>query len=411
MSKSSVYLDYNATTPLSDTVFEQLPQLLSLWGNPSSIHLASRGPKQILREARRKLADYLKCSPLEIIFNSGASEGNNTVLKSVWSYYRPQNIYGNSVKNEFLISSVEHPSVLKAAQFLESEGAVVKLIPINRAGELDLEFIKNNISEKTALVSVMYANNEVGVVFPISQIARWAQEKGALVHCDAVQALGKTHFNIQELPVDYLTLSAHKFYSLKGLGVLYVRKNSPYVNLVHGGGQERARRGGTENILGLAAFDVMLNQLSLVTEKEQHVEQLRNYFEQKVKHKISKVYINCEKTKRLANTSSLIIEGVDGETLLVSLDLKGFAVSTGAACSSGNPEPSPVLLALGLTKAEAQNSLRVSLGWATSQEEIDLFIEELVSTVERLRALEAEEKIKGQSSSDAFAFSQKGFSL
>lgn len=380
MLKAPIYLDFNATAPLSQKVITSMPQLLELWGNPSSIHLASRGPKTILRETKKKLADYLKVSALEIIFNSGASEGNNTVLKSVW------NTLGSS-KNEFIISSVEHPSITKTAQYLESVGAIIHWIPVNREGDLDLNFIKEKLSERTALISCMLANNETGTVFPIKEIVALAKTKNVLVHSDCVQAFGKTDFTLQDLGVDYATISAHKFYALKGCGVLFVRKNAPYINLVHGGGQERSRRGGTENILGIASLGVMLDQLPQVSQKEAELKKLRDYFETEIKAQIPNVSVTCANSKRLANTSSLVISGVDGETLLVSLDLKGFAVSTGAACSSGNPEPSPVLLAVGLTRQEAQNSLRVSFGWTTTQEHVDLFIHQLVEIVAHLRSV------------------------
>lgn len=387
MLKSPIYLDFNATAPLSPSVLSEMPQLLQLWGNPSSIHLASRGPKTILRETRKKLADYLKVSALEIIFNSGASEGNNTVLKSVWNTFRPGNHFGQFVKNEFIISSVEHPSITKTAQFLESEGAIIHWIPVSREGVLDLNFVKDKISDRTALISCMFANNETGTVFPIKELVALAKAKNVLVHSDCVQAFGKTNFNLQDLDVDYATVSAHKFYALKGCGVLFVRKNAPYINLVHGGGQERSRRGGTENILGIASLGIMLDQLSLVSQKEIELKTMRDHFETMIKKLIPKVKVTCEHSKRLSNTSSLVIEGVDGETLLVSLDLKGFAVSTGAACSSGNPEPSPVLLALGLSRQEAQNSLRVSFGWATEPEHVELFIRQLVEIVAHLRSV------------------------
>lgn len=387
MLKTPIYLDFNATAPLSQKVITSLPQLLQLWGNPSSIHLASRGPKTILRETKKKLADYLKVSSLEIIFNSGASEGNNTVLKSVWNTYRPGNHFGQPVKNEFLISKVEHPSITKTAQFLETEGAIIHWIPVSLDGEIDLNFIKEKLSERTALVSVMFANNETGTVFPIKDIVSLAKTKNVLVHSDCVQAFGKTDFNLADLGVDYATISAHKFYALKGCGVLFARKNAPYINLVHGGGQERSRRGGTENILGIASLGVMVDELSNVSLKEIEIKKLRDYFETEIKFQLPGVSVTCEKSNRLANTSSLVIDGIDGETLLVSLDLKGFAVSTGAACSSGNPEPSPVLLAVGLSRQQAQNSLRVSLGWTTTSNDIDLFIHHLVEVVEHLRKI------------------------
>ena len=387
MLKAPIYLDFNATAPLSQKVITSMPQLLELWGNPSSIHLASRGPKTILRETKKKLADYLKVSSLEIIFNSGASEGNNTVLKSVWNTFRPGNHFGQTVRNEFLISSVEHPSITKTAQFLESEGAIIHWIPVSRDGDLDLNFIKEKLSERTALVSCMFANNETGTVFPIKEIVALAKSKNVLVHSDCVQAFGKTDFNLADVGVDYATISAHKFYALKGCGVLFARKNAPYINLVHGGGQERSRRGGTENILGIASLGVMLDQLPEVSKKEAELKELRDYFEAQVLAQIPQTSVTCANSKRLANTSSLVIAGVDGETLLVSLDLKGFAVSTGAACSSGNPEPSPVLLAVGLSRQEAQNSLRISLGWSTTREQIDLFIQQLVEIVAHLRSV------------------------
>ena len=390
MSKEIIYLDYNATTPLHNHVYKNMADLLLSWGNPSSIHLSSRAPKAVLRETRKKMADYLKCSPLEIIFNSGASEGNNTVLKTVWSYFGFDNIYNNKIKNEFIVSQVEHPSVLKTMQYLETLGAVVHYIPVLRTGEIDIQFIKSHLNEKTALVSVMMANNETGNIFPISEITDLVKKNNTLMHTDCVQAFGKMNLNLEDLQIDYATFSGHKFYALKGCGVLFVRKNSPYINLIHGGGQERSRRGGTENILAIASLGLMLDQVSEIQIEQTRLQNLRDYFETEILKKINQVTITGHESARLANTSSLVIKDCDGETLLVSLDIKGFAVSTGAACSSGSPEPSPTLLALGLSAAEAQNSLRVSLGWMTTKEDIDLFISELIQIVMRLRSLHAE---------------------
>ena len=387
MSKEIIYLDYNATTPLHNHVYKNMADLLLSWGNPSSIHLSSRAPKAVLRETRKKMADYLKCSPLEIIFNSGASEGNNTVLKTVWSYFGFDNIYNNKIKNEFIVSQVEHPSVLKTMQHLEALGAVVHYIPVLRTGEIDIQFIKSHLNEKTALVSVMMANNETGNIFPISEITDLVKKNNTLMHTDCVQAFGKMNFNFENLQIDYATFSGHKFYALKGCGILFVRKNSPYINLIHGGGQERSRRGGTENILAIASLGLMLDQVSEIETEQSRLQNLRDYFEAEILKKIGQVTITGHESARLSNTSSLVIKNCDGETLLVSLDIKGFAVSTGAACSSGSPEPSPTLLALGLSAAEAQNSLRVSLGWMTTKEDIDLFILELVQIVMRLRSL------------------------
>jgi cysteine desulfurase len=393
--KSMIYLDNNATTRPDRDLLKELVLLIQndqlQWGNPSSIHLQSREPKNVLRETRKTFAEIFHCQATEIIFNSGASEGNNTVLKSVWQTL-------GATKNEFLISQVEHPSVIKTAEYIQSLGAVIKWIPVNRKGQIDLDFIKKNISDKTALVSVMFANNETGSLFPIAAISKIAKDQRALLHVDCVQALGKENLNLQELKIDYATFSGHKFYALKGCGVLFVRRGSPYVNLIHGGGQERGRRGGTENVLALWSLQQMLPLLKRLENKNTEVRELRDHFEMNIQNKIFGVTITASEGLRLANTSSLVIQDVDGETLLMSLDLKGFAVSTGAACSSGNPEPSPVLLSMGLSREEAQSSLRVSLGWHTTLEEVDLFILSLVEVVERIRKIKAEADAKEKNS-------------
>lgn len=381
-----VYLDHNATTPHALCLKLKWDELFEISGNPSSIHQDSRAPKTWIRETRQKIADYLQCSPLEIIFNSGASEGNNSVLKSVWD------LFGDE-KPEMIVSSVEHPSVIKAANYLRSQGAIIHFIPVSKDGIIDLDFIHSKLSNKTSLVSVMYANNETGSIFPIAEIAELAHGFGALMHSDCVQLVGKDQVQFDSLNVDYATFSAHKFYSLKGTGFAYVRKNSPWTPLIHGGGQERSRRGGTENITGVAALGIVMDTISEVSEKVRRMTELRDQLELQILKKISDVTITAQKGKRLSNTSSLVIAGVDGETLLMSLDLKGFSVSTGAACSGGNPEPSPVLLAMGLTRREAQSSLRVSLGWSTTHEQIESFVDCLVLVVQKLRELNQKENL------------------
>lgn len=385
LSATRVYLDHNATTPHSATLRSKWADLMEITGNPSSIHHDSRIPKTILRETRQKIADILTCSPLEIIFNSGASEGNSSVLNSVFESLKKS-------RNEFLISQVEHPSVLKFAEHLQSQGAIIHYIPVSKNGVIDINYIKEKLSEKTALISVMYANNETGTVFPIKEISDLSHAAGALMHSDCVQMLGKSIINFKELDVDYATFSAHKFYSLKGTGFCYVKKTSPWVPLVYGGGQERGRRGGTENITGIAALNIVLDDLKKVEGKVSEILRLRNLMEELIVQNISNVGITAHSSLRICNTSNLVIDNVDGETLLMSLDLKGYSVSTGAACSSGNPEPSPVLLAMGLTREEAQSSLRVSLGWETTEDQIRQFVQVLVDIVVRLREINFEEK-------------------
>lgn len=380
-----VYLDHNATTPVDSSLFPLVPNWMSQFGNPSSIHQMSRGPRTLIREARAQLAEVLNVSPLEIVFNSGASEGNNTVIKAVWDRRGLQ-------RPEFLCSSVEHPSVIKAMQAIEKKGALVRWIPVSKDGELDLNFVTRYLSEKTALVSVMSANNETGTLFPVTQIVEMAKAVGALVHSDCVQMLGKQELDLKKLGVDYATFSGHKFYALKGAGFLYVKKTAPLENLIDGGAQERFRRGGTENTLGIAAMGHMAQKIatSSLDQKLVGLGQLRDQMENRLMAEISGLHITAHKSPRLVNTSHMMIEGVDAETLLINLDLDGFCVSTGAACSSGNPEPSPVLLSMGFTRAEAQTSLRVSLGWNSTAAELEKFVVRLKEIVMRLREMKKE---------------------
>lgn len=383
LQRGTHYFDHNATTPLFEGAADHLLKFASEWGNPSSIHWASRGPKIILRESRNHFSKLLNCHSLEIIYTSGGTESNNTVVQTFFEQFllHPE-------KNHFMCSAVEHPSVLKAFLNLQKFGAQVDIIPVHRNGDLDLQFLKNKISNKTALVSVMMANNETGVVFPTKEISEIVHQAGAYFHVDAVQALGKMPIDLKDLNVDYASFSSHKVNSIKGSGILFVKKGVPFHSMLLGGGQERHRRGGTENVLGISMFHKATENFFDLSIRLQNFKNLRDHFEKEVLAKISDTQVTCIESDRLVNTSSLIIAGIDGETLLMSLDIKGYAVSTGAACSSGSPEPSPVLLALGLTKAEAQNSLRVSFGSYNTLEEVNEFIKVLASVVQRLRQLD-----------------------
>ncbi len=383
------YFDHNATTPICQEVVAALPEIASSWGNASSIHWAGRQPKNLIREARKSIAEAIHVHPLEIVFTSGGSEANSTILKGLFDYYRTAEFVGdeNRLRNHFMCSAVEHPSVIKAMLHLQVLGADVDFIPVNRQGQLDLEFFEARLSSRTALVSVMAANNETGTLFPIKELAQKAHAVGALFHTDAVQAFGKIPVDLKEWNVDFASFSGHKFYSLKGTGFFFCKKGMNLTSLVSGGGQERHRRGGTENTLGIAALGIVSKRAPAVALKGLEVAKLRDHLEQRILNEISEVTLTAGESPRVPNTSSLVLKGVDGETLLMSLDIQGYAVSTGAACSSGSPEPSPVLLAMGLSRAEAQNSLRVSLGWDTTLDEVDSFIEVLKNVVQRLRAL------------------------
>ncbi len=374
-----VYLDHNATTPVHPSVLGQCADWVAVWGNCSSIHWAGQDAKNLLREARAQVAQSLGVHPLEIIFTSGGSESNNTVLKS---------LSPSKTRKQIICSAVEHPSVLRTLEFLASSGFDITTIPVSREGRLDMQAFERALSENTALVTIMAANNETGHLFPIAEIAEMAHKVGALVHTDAVQAYGKIPLSLSKLNVDYASLSGHKVYALKGVGVLYCRRQSPFESLIHGGGQERGRRSGTENLLGIASLGFMAKNLnSQIPQQTPRLAALRDHMEERILNEIPDVTITGREEVRLANTASFIFAGVDGESLLMSLDLKGFAVSTGAACSSGNPEPSPTLLAMGLSRAEAQSSLRVSLGWSNTENEINAFVDELTLTIQRLRQI------------------------
>ena len=378
----TIYLDHNATAPLHPDLKSRVPAWLEEWGNASSIHWAGRGPKALVREARQHIASVIGAEPLELIFTSGGSEANNLALNGGLA---PGPTHG---RDQIIISGVEHPSVRKSAEHLTTLGYKLDILSVNRDGELDLDQFDDLLSERTALVSVMLANNETGHVFPVGAIAQQAKRKGALVHCDAVQALGKIPFNVRTLGVDFATFSGHKFYALKGCGVLYARKGVRLNSLIHGGGQERGRRAGTENALAIASLGHMCSHTDRIYREALRLGQLRDHLEKRIGAEIHGVHITGARGLRLPNTSNMTLSHIDGETLLMNLDVQGFAVSTGAACSSGNPEPSPVLLAMGLTRAEAQTSLRLSLGWETTDRDIDEFVDVLKAIVQRLRGFE-----------------------
>jgi cysteine desulfurase len=379
---AAVYLDHNATTPVHPEILAKVPEWLASWGNPSSIHAFGRGPKSVLREARQKIADLAGVQPLELIFTAGGSEANNLALK------------GAAVKRKhFVVSAVEHPSVRKTAEWLQSQGAKVDFFGVDREGRADLDQLRALVTAETAMVSCMLANNETGHIYPLKEIAAIAHAQGALVHTDAVQALGKIEINLRELGVDLATFSGHKFYALKGCGVLYARKGVTVNPVIHGGAQERGRRAGTENLLSIAALGFMCGKKSEIAAQGQRIAQLRDHMEKRILSEIGHTVVTGPSAPRLPNTSSLCLQGVDGETLLMNLDVRGFGVSTGAACSSGNPEPSPTLLAMGLTREEAQSSLRLSLGWGNTREEVDRFVDELKLVVARLRSFEHGQKV------------------
>lgn len=384
MLSKGIYLDYNATSPVHPEIMQHIPQWIEAWGNPSSIHAHGRDAKKWIREARTSFAQLIGCHPTEVIFTGGGSEANNTVIKGLLDSEISEQ------RNEMITTGIEHPSVLRAMEYAESLGFRVHRVPVNRSGQFDFEFYQKVLSEKTLLVSVMTANNETGILLPMQKITERAKQVGALVHTDAVQTLGRIPFSVKDLAVDFATFSGHKFYGLKGCGVLFQRRGNKIENFILGGGQERGRRAGTENTLAIASLGFMAQKIQAdiqITNMHDKLQQLRDTLEGLIESSITGVTFTAREADRLPNTTSLVIAGVHGESLLMSLDVKGFSVSTGAACSSGSPEPSHVLLAMGLEHSEAQSSLRLSVGWMTTDEEIRLFVNALVQTVKHLRSL------------------------
>lgn len=383
-SKKLIYLDHNATTPTDAEVLARLPTWARDWGNPSSIHQAGRGPKARLRDARAAMATMIGASSLEVVFTSCGSESNSTAILGSLHALRHR---GDS-RRHILSSLIEHPSIRRTLELLKLDGYEIEYVPVDRSGRLSAAAFSSRIRPgETVLITCMLVNNETGVIQPVKEIADAAKKNNVLIHTDAVQALGKIPVNLVELGVDYASFAGHKFYSLRGAGVLFARKGAPLEPLIQGGGQERNRRGGTENTLAIASLGFMCTRAAEVVERSQQMTNVRDHFEARALAEIQSVTVTGRESPRVGSTSSLLIPGIDGETLLMSLDMEGIAVSTGAACSSGSPEPSPVLLAMGLTREEAQCSLRVGVGWSTTIEEIDHFVEILKKVVKRLRGL------------------------
>lgn len=382
------YLDFNASSPLHPELIEKIPQVLFHFGNPSSIHWAGRESKTLLREARENIAKLLNVQSLEIIFTSGGSEANTTVLDRFMAAAQ------KTSRNELITTKIEHPSISQSVIVLRAQGIKVHEINVDRHGNFDWTHFQSVLSEKTALVSAMFANNETGVLLPIKDIAKQAHAVGAKMHTDAVQALGKVPLDLKDLDVDFASFSGHKFYSLKGTGVLYVKKGNELGSLIFGGGQERKRRGGTENTLGIWSLGVMALKKNQILDEALRMKYLRDMMEARILNEISDVEITHRQALRLPNTSSLILRNVDGDTLLMSLDVKGFAISTGSACSSGRPEPSLVLRNIGLSHFEAQNSLRISFGWMTTENQVHDFVDALKDVVQRLRKIDEEETLR-----------------
>jgi cysteine desulfurase len=368
-----------------------IPYMKEEYGNPSSIHSFGRAGKAALDDAREQVAELLGACPKEIVFTSGGSESNNFAIKGIAFELREKG-------NHLITTRVEHASVLETFGFLETQGFRVTYLGVDRYGLIDLEELKEAITNDTILVSVIFANNETGVIMPLGEIAEIVKEKGIIFHTDAVQAVGKVDINLKSLPVDLLSLSGHKLYGPKGVGALFIRGGVKISPLIHGGGQERGKRSGTENVAGIVglrkACEIIKEEVRS-QESEARIKKLRDELYEGILERIGGVRLNGHPKRRLSNTLNLSFEGAEGESLVMNLDLEGIAVSTGSACSEGNVEPSHVLLAMGLSRELAVSSLRFSLGRFTEKEDIERVLQVLPGVVERIREIGSSDKMRG----------------
>lgn len=378
-----IYLDHAATTPVDPRVLEaMLPYFTENFGNPSSIHSFGRDTRKAIEEARADIAREIGAAePREIIFTGCGSESDNLAIRGVAAAYRNKG-------NHIITSAIEHHAVYDTCKALEKQGFEVTFVPVSKEGLVDPDEVMRALTDRTILVSIMHANNEVGTIQPIAAIGRLLKERGVLFHTDAVQTVGAIPVNVAELSVDLLSMAAHKFYGPKGVGALYVRKGVKLEPLIYGGGQERNRRAGTENIAGIVGMAKALTLANAELEENQkRITALRDYLIDSVLDRFDHVRLNGDRHQRLPGNANFSFEYIEGESLLLNLDLKGIAASSGSACTSGSLEPSHVLLAMGICHEIAHGSLRLSLGKSTTKEEIDYLLEVLPEIVAKLRAM------------------------
>ena len=379
---AKIYMDNSATTkPDPEVVSVMLPYFNEYFGNASSLHSFGQEAARALNQSRQQVADLLGAQPDEIIFTSGGTESDNLALKGI-AYLK------KNAGKHIITSVVEHPAILNTCKNLQDNGFKVTYLPVDDQGLIEPNDVEDAIIDDTILISIMHANNEIGTIQPIEDISRLAHEKGVLVHTDAVQSIGKIPVNVDDLGVDMLSLSAHKIHGPKGVGALYVRKGTRLESLIHGGGHERGKRSGTENIPGIVGLAKAAELAGQRLEKDAgHLANLRDATITKILGTIPESYLNGHPTQRLPNNVHLRFSYVEGESLLMMLNMKGVAVSTGSACSSKSLEPSHVLAALGIPPEQIHGSLRITLGRENTMDEVDYVVENLVEIVTKLRAM------------------------
>ena len=378
-----IYFDHNATTPVDTAVAEAVSRVLvSIFGNASSVHYFGQQAKAVLDEARSAVADLIRGEPSEVVFTSGGTEADNFALRGMAEALEPTG------RRHLVSSTIEHEAILNTLKALAKRGWKVTLLPVDASGIVSPDALQAAITDDTALVSIMHANNEIGTIQPIRELAQIARGRGTVFHTDAVQSAGKIGVDVKTLGVDLLSLSAHKFYGPKGAGALWIRRGTRVASILTGGKHERNRRAGTENAPAIAGFGAAarLAASKLATESPR-VAALRDRLETSVLAGIKGTAVNGARDPRVPNTTNISFENIEAESLLIALDLEGIAVSTGSACSSGTLEPSHVLRAMGLPTHRTQNSIRVSLGAGNTDAEVDYFLERLPKVVEKLRTV------------------------
>ncbi|MBU2512287.1 cysteine desulfurase [bacterium] len=385
----TIYMDHNATTPLHPEVKKMMCEAMEIFGNPSSLHGFGRHARSLVEEARENIASFIGASAEEIIFVGSGSEANNTVLQSLTCMpFNTCNILPGDRSAAVITTAIEHPCILESAKCLKDRGSQVAFLGVGNDGKVNVDQLKEMIGENTGLVSIMMANNETGTIQDIKSLAKIVHDRGALFHTDGVQAVGKIPVDVKDLDVDFLSLSGHKIYGPKGIGVLYIKKGVTFCPLIRGGHQEKGRRAGTENTLGIIGLGKAVDmRRSEMEEETKRMIRLRALLKQGIIDNIPDVYFIGHQEDCVQTTLNVSFEGAEGEAILLYLDLEGIAVSTGSACASGSLDPSHVLLAMGLPVELAHGSIRLSMGRQTTQEDIEYLVEKLTSTMKKIRQM------------------------
>lgn len=374
------YFDHAATTKVNEEVIkEMIPYLGIEYGNASSLYSIGRKTRRAIEESRNKVAKAINANSKDIYFTSCGSESDNLAIKGI--------AYANKEKgNHIITSKIEHHAVLNSCKTLEKQGFKVTYLNVDEDGIINLEELKSSITDKTILITIMYANNEIGTIQPIEEIGKIAKENDIIFHTDSVQAIGNVRIDVQKLNIDALSMSAHKFYGPKGVGALYVKEGIKFDKLQDGGHQEKNKRAGTENVAGIVGLGTAIERIYENFDKyNEKLTYLRDYYIKSVEEKIPYIKLNGHRTKRLPGNSNISFKFIEGEALLLNLDFKGICASTGSACASGSMEPSHVLLAIGLQHEIAHGSLRITIGEENTKEDIDYLVENLVEIVKKLR--------------------------